>query len=50
MKKFNKTTAAVVAGAIMTGVGAVFVVDQQLAQAVQTILTAGLVWLFANGE
>ena len=43
MKKFNKATAAVVAGALVTLIGAFVALDQEALGAIQTLLTAALV-------
>lgn len=49
-KRFNKTTAAVVAGAAASVVGGFVAVDGEALGAVQTLLTALLVWLVPNAE
>lgn len=48
MTKFDKTTAAVISGAIVAIVGSVFAVDPQILAAAQTLITAALVWLVPN--
>lgn len=48
MKQYNKTTAAVLSGAAVSILGAVFVLDAELLGAIQTVLTASLVWLVPN--
>lgn len=50
MKRFNKATAAVVSGALVTIVGSFVVMDQEFMASVQTILTAALVYFVPNGE
>ena len=50
MTKINKATAALVAGAIVTIIGAFVTMTGELQGAVQTLVTAALVWLVANGE
>ena len=50
MKKFNKTSAAVVAGAIVAVLGAFFALTPEQLGAVQTLLTAAAVFLVPNGE
>ncbi len=50
MGKFNKATAAVVAGSVVTLIGAFIVLDPDLQSAIQTVLTAALVWLIPNRE
>jgi len=48
MKRYNKATAAVLSGAIVTVIGSAMVLDQELSQALQTLITAALVWLVPN--
>ncbi len=48
MGKFNKATAAVIAGAIASAVGAFFALDATVVDAVQVILVAASVWLIPN--
>ncbi len=48
MQEFNKATAAVVAGAIAAVAGALSTLDPELIGAIQTLLTAALVWLVPN--
>lgn len=48
MGEFNKTTAAVIAGGLVTLVGAFVHIDPELQGAVQTLLVAGLVWVVPN--
>lgn len=50
IKRFNKATAAVLAGAVTTIAGALFAVDGETLGAIQTLLTAALVWLVPNAE
>ncbi len=50
MRKFNKATAAALAGAAVTVIGALVVLDGELQGALQTVLTAALVWLVPNRE
>ena len=50
MRKLNKTSAALVSGAIVTIIGAFATMTGELQGAVQTLVTAGLVWLVTNGE
>ena len=48
LKSYNKATAAVLAGAVVTLVGAFATVDGETLGAIQTLLTAALVWLVPN--
>lgn len=48
MKKVNKTTAAVLAGAIVTALGALFPLDDTVLQSIQTLLTAAAVYFIPN--
>lgn len=50
MKRYNKTTASVLAGAAVTALASVFVMNSELQGALQTILAAVLVWLVPNRE
>lgn len=50
MGKFNKATAAILAGAVVTVVGAFFSLDADLLGALQTVLTAALVYFVPNSE
>lgn len=50
MSKFNKATAAVLAGAVVTIIGAFVSIDPDVMASIQTVLTAALVWLVPNGE
>lgn len=44
----NKATAATVAGAVVTIIGSYFALDTEIAGAIQTLLTAVLVWRIPN--
>lgn len=48
MKQVNKTTAAIVAGSVVTLIGAFVALDAELMGAIQTVLTAALVYLIPN--
>jgi hypothetical protein len=48
LKRYNKTTAAIVAGAAASAIGAFVAVDTEALTAFQTLLTALLVWLVPN--
>jgi len=48
MTTFDKTTAAVIAGAVVAVVGALTTIDAQVLAAAQTLITAALVWLVPN--
>ncbi len=48
MKKMNKTTAAVFAGALVTVLGSLVVLDPGIQGAIQTLLIAALVWAVPN--
>ena len=50
MTAYNKTTAAVLAGAVVTIVGAFWQPDPTVLGALQTLVTAGLVYLIPNKE
>lgn len=51
MTQYNKATAAALAGAIVTAIGALLPgADPTLLGAVQTVITAGLVFLVPNKE
>ena len=50
MNKMNKTTSAVLAGAIVTLIGALFPVDNTVLQSLQTILTAAIVYYIPNAD
>lgn len=50
MSKWNKATAAVVAGAVVTLIGAFVALDPELMGAIQTVLTAALVYFIPNGD
>ena len=48
MGTYNKTTAAVLAGAVVTIVGAFWQADPTVLGALQTLVTAGLVYAVPN--
>ena len=48
MKKVNKTTAAILAGAAATVIGALFPLDDTVLQSIQTLLTAAAVYFVPN--
>ena len=48
MTKFDKTTAAVISGAIVAIAGVLFKVSPEILASVQVIVTAVLVWLVPN--
>lgn len=48
MKRFNKATAAALAGALLTAVAAFWPLESELQGALQTVLTTALVWLVPN--
>ena len=48
MKRFNKATAAVLAGALVTAAAAFWPLESELQGALQTVLTTALVWLVPN--
>ena len=50
MQQFNKATAAVIAGAVVTIIGSLVSLDPTLTGALQTVITAGLVFLVPNKE
>ena len=50
MQKFNKASAAAIAGAATTVFGALLAVDPEILGAAQTLLTALLVFLVPNRE
>jgi riboflavin synthase alpha subunit len=50
ISRFNKTTAAVVAGAATSVIGGFLAVDGDSLAAAQTLLTALLVWLVPNTD
>ena len=50
MRKVNKATAAVVAGSVVTLIGAFIALDPELQGAIQTVLTAAIVFFIPNGE
>lgn len=48
MSKWSKATAAVVSGAVVTLIGAFVALDPEVLAAIQTVLTAALVYLVPN--
>lgn len=50
MRRYNKATAAVLAGAVITILQMVFPIDPQVADALGTVLTALAVWVVPNKE
>ena len=48
MKRFNKATAAVLAGALIAAAAAVWPLEGEVQGALQTVLTTALVWLVPN--
>lgn len=48
LKRYNKATAAMLAGATATTVSAFVMIDGETLAALQTLLTAILVWLAPN--
>ena len=48
MKRYNKATAAALAGAATAVIGSVFAIDAETLSAFQTVFTAALVWLVPN--
>ncbi len=50
MKRFNKATAAVLAGALIAAAAAVWPLEGEVQGALQTVLTTALVWLVPNVE
>lgn len=48
MKRFNKATAAALAGALVTAAAAFWPLESELQGALQTVLTTALVWLVPN--
>ena len=48
LTRYNKASAAVLAGAATTAIGALLTVDGETLGAFQTLLTALLVWLVPN--
>jgi hypothetical protein len=48
MKRYNKATAAALAGALITAVAAFWPLESELQGALQTVLTTVLVWLVPN--
>lgn len=50
MQRYNKTTATAVAGAIVVLVGAFFELSVEQSGALQTVITATIVWFVPNKE
>ena len=50
MKRYNKATAAALAGAVITAVAAFWPLEAELQSALQTVLTTALVWLVPNAR
>ncbi len=50
MKRFNKATAAVLAGALIAAAAAIWPLEGEVQGALQTVLTTALVWLVPNVE
>ncbi len=50
MSKFNKATAAALAGAVVTIIGAFVALDPEVQSAIQTLLVAALVYFVPNKE
>ncbi len=48
LKRYNKATASVIAGAAATVIGAILDIDVEVLGAFQSLLTAVLVWLTPN--
>jgi len=48
MKRYNKATAAALAGALVTAAAAFWPLESELQGALQTVLTTALVWLVPN--
>lgn len=48
MKRYNKATAAALAGAATAVIGSIVSVDGETLSAFQTVFTAALVWLVPN--
>lgn len=48
LRQYNKVTAAVVAGAVVTLISAVVSLDPTVQDAIQTLLTALAVWAIPN--
>ena len=48
LRSVNKVTASVVAGAVVTIVGAFADLDQEVLSSIQTVVTALLVWFVPN--
>lgn len=50
MKQINKATAAALAGAVVTVIGALTTLDAEALGAIQTLLVAALVYFVSNQE
>lgn len=50
LKRYNKATAAVLGGAAVAIAGAFFPLNEELRQALEVVVTAGLVYLVPNIE
>lgn len=50
LKRYNKATAALVAGAVSALLGGFFVLDPEVLEAIQVLVTAGLVYLVPDGR
>jgi hypothetical protein len=48
MKKYNKTTATMIAGAIIAVVSSFYPITPEVSTAVQTLLTMAFVWFIPN--
>lgn len=47
-QEFNKATAAALSGAIVTILGSILILDQEVAGALQTLLATALVYFVSN--
>ena len=47
-QRFNKASAAAIAGAVVTILGSYFALSTELSGALQTVIAAGLVYAVAN--
>lgn len=50
MKRYNKTSAAVLSGAVIAVIGAFVELPAETLAAIQTLITAVLVWAVPNAE
>jgi hypothetical protein len=48
MKRYNKTTATIVAGAIIAVIGSFYSMTPEISTSVQTLLTMAFVWFIPN--